>query len=452
MIKKENLLKVLLSLIIPTVILLWKPLGISFVQSAVLGALLLVITWWTTGIVDKTCASLFLLAVFLIFGTTPIEKVFQFPLSETFVMIVFSFLFSQGIANSKLADKLLQPLLFRFANSLWKLLLSVFLIQVVMIFVIPQPFSRVIIISLILTEYFNRISLNGRTKDVLLFWLYASSIHINMFLLRGDIILNNALLSIAGHPMGEVTWMQYMLVPSFLFYLLSAAGFLLVFRKDLKQFGIEGVQKAILPQKLDKKEAGQLILIAAVVVAWATESIHGISGTIIVIIGSLAMFLIGLLGKKDLKTVNIRLLIFLTAAFSIGAVLKTSGVSDVLFSRFVTLFPAEFSYYYVFLILVTAVVLHMFLGSNVTTMSVVVPGLLVIGSGIVKQEIMMFLIYVAVCAHFVIPFHNVILLIGDGNKHYKAETMLKFAPALTVAVILSIFLIYMNWWRFAGLL
>jgi hypothetical protein len=44
------------------------------------------------------------------------------------------------------------------------------------------------------------------------------------------------------------------------------------------------------------------------------------------------------------------------------------------------------------------------------------------------------------------------MMIGDGNRHYRGETMLKFAPALTGVVTISILFIYMNWWRVAGLL
>jgi di/tricarboxylate transporter len=444
--------KILISIAVALLIILIKPLGMDLNQSILIAGFTLTIIWWTSGIVDKTYASIFLLVIFVIFGQTPIKKVFHFPLSETFITLIFSFLFSQGISNSKLADKLLQPVLFKYAKSLPKLLISIFIIQIAMIFIIPQPFSRVIIISIILTEFFNKIDLEDRTKEVLLFWLYASSVHVNMFMIRGDIILNNALMTIASYPLDEFTWMQYMLVPSFIFYLLVIGGFLLVFKKDLKKYNVKTDIREIVPEKLDKKEKLQLFIIISIVVAWAAESVHGISGTAIVVTGTIIMFLMKLLGRKDLKTVNVKLLIFLTAAFSIGNVLRTSGTSDILFSGFINMFPKEFNIYYVFFIFLTSAGLHMVFGSNMTTLSVVIPGLLTIGSGLVKTEIMMFIIYFSVCSHYVLPFHNVIMMIGDGNRHYRGETMLKFAPALTGVVTISILFIYMNWWRVAGLL
>lgn len=108
---------ILLTLIPALLILVFRPLGFSLQQSGILSALVLTILWWVTGAVERTIASVFLLAVFLLASGAPAATVFSFPLSENFIMIAVSFLFSQGISNSGLPGKLLQPLLNRFARS-----------------------------------------------------------------------------------------------------------------------------------------------------------------------------------------------------------------------------------------------------------------------------------------------------------------------------------------------
>lgn len=90
---------------------------------------------------------------------------------------------------------------------------------------------------------------------------------------------------------------------------------------------------------------------------------------------------LGLLRLPDVKAINVKLLIFLTAAFAIGGTLKSCGVADRLFSLFVPVFPQTFSPAYAAVVLLTVVLLHTVLGSNITTMSVVVPGLMSIGAG-----------------------------------------------------------------------
>lgn len=421
-------------------------------QGIILSTLLVTVFLWATNLISKTIASFFLLAIFITFGKTPITQILTFPLSENFILIVFSFIFSQGIANSKLADKLIQPFLFRYANSLFKFFFILFILQTLMIFIIPQPISRIIIIVMVFLDYFERIGLHTEIKGIMVFWIYVSSAFINMIMIRGDIVLNNALITIANHSITEGIWIQYMMVPSLVMYVILAIGFNVRFKSSLIGFGVNNSENAFGRSKLNNIEKKHLFIIVLTVLLWAAESVHGIKATVIVVLGSLAMFAIGLLKIKDLKSVDIHLLVFLTATSSIGVVLKNSGVSDMIFLRFIHLFSDTFFIKFIIIIILTATSLHMLLGSNVTTMSVIIPGLLIIGSGLVSVEILMFIIYIAVCSHFVLPFHNVLMMIGIGNKHFTAELMLRFAPMLTGIVVFGIFTVYLNWWRIIGVL
>ncbi|HZK10601.1 MAG TPA: hypothetical protein VFD08_05975, partial [Clostridia bacterium] len=81
------------TLIIPLLILFIRPMGLTVNQSIVLAALFLTVTWWTFGTIKKSYASLFLLAMFTLFGQTPGLLVFDFLLSETMLIIIFSYIF-----------------------------------------------------------------------------------------------------------------------------------------------------------------------------------------------------------------------------------------------------------------------------------------------------------------------------------------------------------------------
>jgi di/tricarboxylate transporter len=444
--------KIIKAASIPIMILLIRPMGLDINQSIVLATLTLTIILWTTGIVNKLYASIFMLVMFSVFGKTPIIKIFDFLISETFVMIVFSYIFSQGISNSKLAQKLLEPQLHKHGTNFVKFLIIILILQFVMIFVIPQPFSRIIILSIIIKEYFNSINLLEKSQSSLMFWIHASSVFINMTLIRGDLILNNALLNISNTIMSESTWIKYMAVPALIFYFIATIGFVFVFKEDLETYNdcekIPNIEK----EKFTTNDKINFTIIVLVVVIWATESIHGISGTIVVILGSSAMFFSKLLKVQDLKCVDIKLLVFLTAAFSIGRVMTYSGTSDLLFSNFTTIFPNEFNNVYILFIIVASMALHMILGSNITTLSVVLPGLLLISSGTADKNIVMFITYIAVCAHFLLPFHHVIVLIGNGNKLFSSSNIIRYAPMLTILVIFSIFFVYRTWWIIIGVL
>lgn len=450
-IKKRNL-TLLASISISILIIIFKPLELNLNQSMILGTLVLTIIWWATGVVDKSIASIFLLLVFTLIGKTPLDEVYNFLRSDVFLMIIFSFLFSQGISNTNLADKLLKPFLFKYGNSFGKLMLTFFLLEIIMIFIIPQPFSRIIILALIINEFFKDINLHDKTRDAFMFWLHASSVFINMFLIRGDIILNNALINIADIPVTEFIWRKYMLVPSFIFYIIGLIAFKIVFKEEVKIYNKTEILDSEVKQSLTKKDKRNLALIIITVLFWALESAHGISGTIVVILGTFAMFLFKNINKEDLKSIDIKLLIFLTAAFSIGKVMMASGVSDKVFTQFINLLPKEFNNKYLLIVVMLSMALHMILGSNITTLSVVVPGMLTISQGLVDPIVMIFIIYITVCAHFILTFHNVIILIGNGNNAFSDKVIIKYAPILTVIVILSIFLVYKIWWGFIGVL
>ena len=438
---------ILLSLIPSAAIVLFRPLSMNVSQSVVSGILLLTIIWWVTKLVDRTAASVTLLVVFCLFGSTPVSGVFTFPLSETFVLIVLSFLFSEGVKNSGLLDKLLLPVLTRWATSAGRTLISMLIVNLVMIFIIPQPFSRIILVAMVYSRFFHRIGADEDMRRSMLFCLHMSSILVNMVFLRGDLILNSALLTISGVEFSEVDWIRYMAAPSLVWAVISAGVFKLIFRKAFAHFPSFTPESA---SPWTKKQKRDLITLAIILLLWATESFHGISGMIIVCVGTAAMIPMGLLRLKDLRCLDLKLLIFLTAAFSIGSVMKTSGTAQVIFSRFTTLFPEKFSVGYLLLILLVCTVMHMILGSSITTMSVIIPSLLIICEETVPTEILLFSIYIIASAHCVLPFHNVVTMIGEGKGYFRSKEMFRYGLIMTIPTFLMVILAFYGWWSLIG--
>lgn len=445
--------KILLSLIGPILILILRPLELNLNQSIILSSLLLTITWWVTGIIPKTKASIFLILAFCFFSRIPIKEIINFPLSNNFITIVFSFLFSQGIANSGLTDKILLPILFKFTDNVLKLLLSIIISTIILIFVIPQPFSRVIILSLVFYRYFERINLSDKLKEILMFSVFAFSVFINMSLKNGDIILNNAILSMGNLNMTDAQWMRYMTIPTVILCALAVLLFLITFKKDLKEYKVKvkQIDSNVISERLTVTEKKYLLIIGIIVLLWATESQHNIKGSYIVVIGTLIMFILKLINKKDLKSINIGILVFLTAVFSIGKVMTLSGTGSIIFSQFKGVFPKEFSIVFILIVVAVSIILHTILGSNLTTMSLIVPGLLTISKGIVEPVILVFILYISVSAHYLLPFHNVIILLGEGNNYYSSKTVTKYGLGLTFVIIFSIVGVYMTWWDFINI-
>ncbi len=425
---------------------------LTLTQYLILACLIFTLFCWTTGFLGKIKSSCFLLLAFYLLSDIPLRQLLNFPLSGNFITIVFAFLFSQGIVKATFTSRFAHMIFDRFGRKPATLLFVALLLAVVGIFVIPQPFSRAILIAAIMKDYLEHKGVGQAGQDVILFGTFVFATTTAMLVSGGDIILNNAAMGFAGVSLSSREWAAYMLVPSAAVCLLVFFTFILVFSRQLKQ--ITFVQTAPPDSKCtsrsnwSRQEKCTFLIAVCVIVLGMTESLHHIPYYVLLAGATLLMYWNRSLVPEDLKVINVGLLFFLTASFSIGGVLTGTGIAAALFKELIRFFPAEFSIVYILMILVITMVLHMVLGSTITTLSIVIPGLLTITEGVVPPVMVMFLAYISVNIHYLLPFHHVTIMIGAGNQYYSNRTVTRFGIALTVLVILSVLVFYIPWWSY----
>lgn len=437
-------------MILPALVMLFRPLGLDGTQSFLLAVLLMVIFWWVVNLMPKWISSALLLLVFSFWGRTPLRSVFQFPLSDNFVVILFAFLFSQGIANSGLTKRLLQPLFYQWIRNPAQFLLFVAVCNIALIFVIPQPFARVILFAFIVNEFLEDVCKEKTTREILMFGTFLFSCTSNMLFLRGDIIMNNAVQSFGEVAFTEGSWAAAMTVPTLILMAVEYILLYTVYYRHLK--GVRFVMPPAPPQqkKLTTRERGILGLILLTMLLMSLEPLHGISSKWVILASTVVMFLIRLLHLEDIRSINFNLLVWLAAAFSIGSVMRGSGTADIVFSRLSALFPSRFSLAYILVIIVITMVLHMLLGGSVTTTSVVVPGILGIAAGEAPAAMLVLIIYILVYNHFLLPLHHAVLVIGNGDKHFPARLVVQFGGVLSIVMPLFVLFVYRFWWQLIG--
>lgn len=449
-IRKENIPKILISLLFPILIILIKPIGLSLNQSIVLGSLFLTVIWWASGIVYKDAASIFLIFMFVLFGGTPIEKVFFFPLSDNFILVIASYLLSQGIVNSKVADKFSSFILEKYCYNSIRLVIMSFLLGIGLIFVIPQPFPRVILLASIYINFLKNSKVDKEEKSVLIFSVFVASTITSLMFLNGDVIINYSALKFGGISMTYIEWAKNMLLPTLITTIIIAAAFILVFKKNLKgSFERKNTEEKISFENSEKKA---LFITFVVVLLWLTESIHGISSANVALIGVIAMFVAKIIGIKDFKVINISLLIFLTAEFSIGKVLTGSGIADNLRDFLTGFFPSPESIMYIPFIIILIMSLHMIMGSLVTAVSVLIPTLITLTAGNLSPQFIVMLSVVSICFHYIMPFHHVTIMIGYGNEYYENRHVMKIGIILTFITIFTVLFVYIPWWKLVGVI
>lgn len=358
-------------------------------QSIILGTLILTLIWWTTEIVNRTYASIFLLTSFILLGKMPLKIVLKFPLSSNFYVVALSFLLSQGIVNSNVANRLANSILGKYGNNPYRLIFMSFIFSIILIFLIPQAFPRAILLASIYREFFRDENLPKMTKEVLFFSIFMAISTTYMAFLNGDLILNHSVIQLANISISWLEWAKYMMVPTILTIIAIFITLILTFKKDLKDIVFDFSNEEDKKPNANSKEKLSMIIMGLVILLWMTEPLHSIN-------------------------------------------------------------PA--SNIYLFVLVLTVMFLHMLLGSSVTTASVVIPILIELTKGIIDPIIVSLLVYLAVNMHFILPFHHTVIMVGSGNDLYSNKVVIKYGLVLTILLFLIIFVLYIPWWKFMNLL
>lgn len=449
--RREQLYAVIAAVVIAGVIFMERPLQMNTRQCAVISALLICVVWWSTGWIHKNIASSLLLAVFCLFSGVRTRTVFAFPLSNSFLLILFTYIFSRGIEKSGLAEMFLEPVLVKCADSPLKALLSVVAMFFLTMYAIPQPLARLIVVSGIFRQYLDKTDAKNEVKEILMFGVFAIYVFVNCCTEKADIILNTTIVAVAGLNFSDMDWIRYMAVPSLLYL-----GILLVTLCGLFRKQLHGCQLHLKADADTQKgefrtcDKYMLYLLLATVLFWMTEELHGIPAWIVTLVSIVGMFAFGVLEKQDILAVDLSTLLFLTAAMSIGGVMREGGTADVIFYSLQQVFPTGEVWQYILVMMLIIISMHMILGSNTTTLSVVTPGLIFMYGGIIPAEIIMCITSVTLATQWLFPFHSVGMMIGVSKGYFKSRHMLKTGLALTLVVFLAVFGLYLPWWKLTG--
>jgi len=432
-----------------------RPFGMNAAQSATIAFILLGVAWWTTGWVHKIITSVIVLAGFLLFSGAPAATVFAFTLTDSFLLLALAYLFSRGISNSGVTDRFIEPLLLRVAKTPLRAVCTLFIILLATAYAIPQPLARLVIVSELFSRFLAKKGVDEKVKNALMHSLFMMYIFANSHHIWGDLILNGT--AIAASGAGGVTngmWISYMAVPSLVYTSITVAAFLLLFRRELPRgcMDLPPAPADSAKERNTKMDYPVLALVVATIAMWMTESLHGISAWIVILAAIAVMVALKQLRVRDLRAIDVTMLVFLSAAMAIGGVMRVSGAAEIIFLRLRFSIPGLGVSGYILVIMLVTICLHMVLGSNMTTVSVVIPGVLIMYGDVLSVEIIIFVVYITTTTQWLLPFHSVSLMIGEGKGYYPASYMLRSGLVMTALVFIAVFGLYVPWWRFMGFL
>jgi len=422
---------------------------------------LMAVVWWALKAMDSGITAIALLVSFVLFlnpdSVTP-SVIFGIWTTPTIYLVIGGFLISGAIQKSGLGERIACYFIKMFVHSYNSVIIACYILGVLLSIMIPHPWPRSFLLMSVMTFVIQASRLSKKYAAQVGLAIFGGSIPTSMILITGDSTLNAAAAGFAETTMSWGQWAFYMGLPGILAAVLTCTAQLLLFKKP-KQFELDQMtinEKILGLGKIRKKEVMTILVMVFAIGMWMTDSIHGIHSGWIAIgaVVLLATPIIGVITKESWNSVSISTLLFLTAALSIGAVGKVTGMNQWIAESLMpkSLFPSP----YLFALVACAIcmVMHLLLGSTLAVLGIAAPAVISFGQALgIPALVSAMIAYTAVCLHWLLPFHHMNLLVGLGEQGggYTEKEVLKLGLAQTAVVIL-VCMAEILWWSAIGLL
>ena len=378
----------------------------------------------------------------------------------TMWIVVGAYLIAGAVKDSGLGQRIAYAFMLKFVKNAKSLILSIFALTFVLALLIPHPFPRAFLILAVVSVIAESAGYGEEDRGKLGFLIFAAAVPCSMFFMTGDSTLNPLVASYGangGAAIGFVDWFIYMSVPMVVATLCTIVLALALFKpsKELVYDREDVLAKQAALGKLSEKEIRTIVWLVIAIALWLTVSGDYLAWVTLVIGVLMAMPVIGeVLTPASWGSVDIKTLMFLTAAMAIGSVGGATGmnawIADVVLPSTVPTNP----YLFALLVCALTMVIHMFMGSVMAGLGICVPAFLTFVQGTSVSPIAVALIvFTAINLHYILPFHNLAILVGEGKDAggYTSKEAMKMGIPLTVVTFLVV-LVEAFWFSTLGLM
>ena len=378
----------------------------------------------------------------------------------TMWIVVGAYLIAGAVKDSGFGQRIAYAFMLKFVKSAKSLILSIFALTFVLALLIPHPFPRAFLILAVVSVIAESAGYGEDDRGKLGFLIFAAAVPCSMFFMTGDSTLNPLVASYGangGAAIGFIDWFIYMSVPMVVATLCTIVLALALFKpsKELVYDREEVLAKQAALGKLSEKEIRTIVWLVIAIALWLTVSGDYLAWVTLVIGVLMAMPVIGeVLTPASWGSVDIKTLMFLTAAMAIGSVGGATGmnawIADVVLPSTVPANP----YLFALLVCALTMIIHMFMGSVMAGLGICVPAFLTFIQGTSVSPIAVALIvFTAINLHYILPFHNLAILVGEGKDAggYTSKEAMKMGIPLTVVTFLVV-LVEAFWFSTLGLM
>ncbi|NJO81575.1 MAG: SLC13 family permease [Blastochloris sp.] len=308
------------------------PAGLSTAGKIALGVFALTVIGWTLTKLNDTFVALFAAGGLVISATISTENFFASLGNSVVWLMIGAFIVASALNKSGVSARLtaLAARRARTVEQLFYLLTAVLLGTALLI---PSTSARAALMVPVYTAMaaaFNDPRIN-RTLAIMLPVNILQTAVASLVGAGAHLVINDTLGQLTGRPLSFITW----IVMGLPFAALSAFGTTWVILRlfldpERRKLPLAGGALSGLPQPgpIGRSERYIIGVTAALVLLWATESLHGIDNALVAIFGALAVTVptFGVLKFKDAaKGVEWEMIIFVAATLSLSEALVASG-------------------------------------------------------------------------------------------------------------------------------
>ncbi|MFR3727463.1 SLC13 family permease [Lacrimispora sp.] len=433
--------------IIVLIVALLLPLhGLAWEGQVFLGLTLMTVVWWATQVAQSGYVGGFYIVSLCLLKLADTKVIFASWTGSTLWLVIGAYMIATAVKRSGLGERISYMYILRFVKSWKSIIIGIFVLTLILSLLIPNPWSRAFLIMSVMSVIIKAAGMPKEDAVKVGFTVFAASVPVSLIFMTGDSIINPLVISYSTESINFVRWFVIMGPPAIFLSIMNILLILILFKPTKEiNMNFEEVKKAQSDLgKMSEKEIRTMIWILIAIVLWITNGITGldIGWVTLAVAMCLSLPVIGnVLTAKEWGEVPVHVLVFLTAAMAIGKVGAETGLNNWLA---VTLLPGELPgniFILAIFIAIIAIVIHMFIGSVIAAMGVAVPAVLVCTNALgINPFVIAAIIYLAVYTHYVMPFHHLNILVGQGEENgmYTQKEALKMGIPLLVPVLLTV--------------
>ena len=417
------------------------------------------VIFWGFQITQPGYTSGLYLLLLAVFGVEKPALIFSTWTGPMMFLIVGAYLIAGAVKESGLGERIAYKFIISYVTSFKSIIVAIFILTFILSLLIPHPWPRAFLIMSVMAVVIKSANIPRVDAVKIGFTVFAASVPVSLIFLTGDATISPLAVQSSGVSLGWLGWFKLMGPPSIIVSIITCFMILFLFKptQEVQVNKEEMRAKLAAMGPMSGKELRTAFWVTLAIILWMTDTLHGVDIGWVTLFIAMAMSLplVGeILTPASWSGVPLHVLIFLTAAVAIGRVGGATGMNAWIAQTVLPGTVPSDPYILAAFIATISIIIHMLLGSVIAVMGIVIPAMLAFtGSMGISTIIPVMIAYIAINAHFILPFHNLAILVGVGedNGMYTEKETIKFGVPFTIVLFIITVGVAVPWWKVIGL-